>query len=249
MYGITETTVHVTYKPINKSDSEEKSYIGQVIPDLKIYILDSNLNTVPTNVIGELYVGGAGLARGYLNRPDLTSERFIPNPFQTEKEKRFNKNTRLYKTGDLVRQFSDGNLEYIGRNDSQVKIRGYRIELQEIENVLSMFDKIKHSVVLVKEHIDTTDRLNDDKYLVGYYVSMHKLNEIDIINFLKEKLPDYMIPRHFIHLNKLPLTINGKLDHKALLEYKIGVIKESCISSDQTNEYEKLLSSIFGIRF
>jgi len=132
MYGITETTVHVTYKPIEQQDLGENSYIGKIIPDLKAYVLDANLNPLPIGAIGELYVGGVGLARGYLNRHDLTAERFIVNPFQSEDEKRLGKKGRLYKTGDLVRWLPDSNLEYIGRNDFQVKIRGYRIELGEI---------------------------------------------------------------------------------------------------------------------
>jgi non-ribosomal peptide synthetase component F len=122
MYGITETTVHVTYKELQKSDIVE-SNIGRPIPDLKSYILDKNLQPLPPGVIGELYIGGAGLARGYLNREDLTSERFISNPYATERDMA-NGYTRLYKTGDLCRYLEDGNIEYIGRNDDQVKIRG-----------------------------------------------------------------------------------------------------------------------------
>ena len=118
MYGITETTVHVTYKKISeKIILEENKEIGKVIPDLKAYVLSSDLSPLPIGAIGELYVGGVGLARGYLNNPNLTVKRFIPNPFQSKKEKECNKNSRIYKTGDLVRWLPDGNLEYIGRND------------------------------------------------------------------------------------------------------------------------------------
>ena len=160
-----------------------------------------------------------GVARGYLNKPELTAEKFIVNPFQTEEERSLGKNSRLYKTGDLVRWLPDGNLEYIGRNDFQVKIRGYRIELGEIENVLSAYDGIRQSVVVAKEHTNIEGVVSSgSKYLVGYYVSDGKLNEEDILNYLQNRLPEYMLPGVLVHLDKLPLTINGKLDRKALPE-------------------------------
>jgi acyl-coenzyme A synthetase/AMP-(fatty) acid ligase len=151
--------------------------------------------------IGELYIGGAGLARGYLNQPELTKERFISNPFATEEDiaKGY---TRLYKTGDLVRWLPDGNLEYIGRNDFQVKIRGYRIELGEIENALASHPDIKQCVVLAH-----------DAKLIAYYVGETK-ESLD--GYLKDKLPEYMVPATFIAMESFPLTINGKLDRKAL---------------------------------
>jgi amino acid adenylation domain-containing protein len=225
MYGITETTIHATYKIIEEKDLGKKSHIGKMIPDLKAYILDDNLNLLPIGAIGELYIGGAGLARGYLNQPQLTAERFIANPFQTAAEKSVNRNTRLYKTGDLVRWLADGNLEYIGRNDFQVKIRGYRIELGEIENVLSSYEGIKQSVVLVKEQNSQMDEsreavtdTSNTKYLVGYYVADHPLEEEDVFHYLSNRLPKYMIPSVLVHVEQMPLTINGKLDRKALLE-------------------------------
>ena len=125
MYGITETTVHVTYRPITASDCDrDSSPIGQPIPDLQVFVLDSRLDPVPPGAPGELYVGGAGVSRGYLNRPELTAERFVPNPFGPG---------RLYRTGDSARYRADGEIEYLGRIDDQVKIRGFRIELGEIQ--------------------------------------------------------------------------------------------------------------------
>lgn len=219
MYGITETTVHVTYVQIDESNLGSKSYIGDAISDLKTYVLNNALMLLPVGAVGELYVAGPGLARGYLNRPELTALRFLPNPFQTELEKQENQNTRLYKTGDLVRRLSCGGLEYIGRNDFQVKIRGYRIELGQIESALASYHKIKQCVVIDKDHmIVNCKKEQHAKYLIAYYVSNVELNEQEICDYLGAKLPNYMIPAFFVHLDKLPLTINGKLD-KELLPY------------------------------
>ena len=218
-YGPTESTVGIYG---NQVYLDKKSTKGRLYYNSKAYVLDSVLMPLPIGAIGELYIGGVGLARGYLNQPSLTAEKFILNPFQTTEEKndksfsKEGKNARLYKTGDLVRWLPDGNLEYIGRNDFQVKIRGYRIELEEIESSLSSYIGIKQSIVLAKEHINSEGEPIGNKYLVGYYVSEDKLDEENILNYLKSKLPDYMIPSFIVHLDKLPLTINGKLDRRAL---------------------------------
>jgi amino acid adenylation domain-containing protein/non-ribosomal peptide synthase protein (TIGR01720 family) len=213
MYGITETTVHVTYKPITNNNFGINSYIGRRLPDLKVYVLDNNLNLLPIGAVGELYIGGEGLARGYLNNEKLTKERFISNPYQTEEEKCMGKNSRLYKTGDMVRWSPEGELEYIGRTDFQVKVRGYRIELGEIESVLSSYLGIKQSIVLVRQG-ETTNH----NYLVGYYTSETNIEEPLLYSYLENKLPDYMVPSILVRLELLPLTINGKLDRKALPE-------------------------------
>jgi len=167
MYGITETTVHVTYRPLAKKDLSlaAESVIGRPIPDLKIYILDEALQPAPIGLSGELYVGGAGLARGYLNRPDLTAERFVPSPFDDGE--------RLYRTGDLVRWRSDGELEYLGRLDHQVKLRGYRIELGEIEAALLDHEAVRQAIVLAREDSP------GDKRLVGYVVIDEKASGAD----------------------------------------------------------------------
>jgi len=158
MYGITETTVHVTYRPLSVSDTVGGSVIGRPIPDLQLYILDQHRQPVPIGVAGEMYVGGAGVARGYLNRPELTSERFIPDPFSS------NPGARLYKTGDLARFLANGDVEYLGRIDLQVKIRGFRIELGEIESVLAGHSAVRHSVVMAREDEP------GNKQLVAYIV-------------------------------------------------------------------------------
>ncbi len=158
MYGITETTVHVTYRPLSVSDTTGGSVIGRPIPDLQLYILDQHRQPVPIGVPGEMYVGGAGVARGYLNRPELSNERFVPDPFSPEK------NARLYKTGDLARFLANGDVEYLGRIDHQVKIRGFRIELGEIEAVLAGHPAVRHSVVIAREDEP------GNKQLVAYLV-------------------------------------------------------------------------------
>lgn len=163
MYGITETTVHVTYKEIQKATIGSNSLIGQPIPDQKIVVLDRDLNLLPVGAVGELYVGGAGLARGYLNQPELTKEKFIPNHFQTDEEKLSGINLRLYKTGDLVRILPDGSLEYIGRVDTQLKIRGYRIEAGEIETLLCAYPGIKQAVVLAVDYQEALTSSNDHR--------------------------------------------------------------------------------------
>ncbi|MCV9934596.1 amino acid adenylation domain-containing protein, partial [Flavobacterium sp. LS1R47] len=209
VYGPAETVIWSSSFEVKDS---EKPYIGSPLFNEQMYILDQALNPVPTGVIGELYIGGAGLSRGYLNLPELTAERFINNPFATESDKAKGY-TKLYKTGDLVHWLADGNIEYLGRNDDQVKIRGYRIELGEIEHAMSQIDGINQVCVLAKERKTETATT---KYLVGYYVSDYDMTSIDIQNRLLEVLPDYMIPTALVAMESFPLTINGKLDKRAL---------------------------------
>jgi amino acid adenylation domain-containing protein/non-ribosomal peptide synthase protein (TIGR01720 family) len=237
-YGTTETTISSTTNQVNEFNYKT---IGKPFKNEKCYVLNKELKPVPIGAIGELHIGGAGLARGYLNKPELTKEKFIPNPFQTDEEKKKGKNSRIYKTGDLVRWLPDGNLDYIGRNDFQVKIRGFRIELEEIESVLLEYEGIKQSVVLAKERKKENDE--SIKYLVGYYVSDIKLDESKIMNYLKQKLAEYMVPSLLIHLDKLPITINGKLDTKALPERDID-IENNYI--EPRNELELKIQQIFS---
>ena len=188
-YGPTEGTVIATMHTYEAGD--KNTNIGRPITNISVYVLDNNSAPVPIGIIGELYIGGAGLARGYLNKKDLTEECFIPNPFATEAD-RAKGYTRLYKTGDLVRWLPDGNLEYIGRNDVQVKIRGYRIELGEIEHALSRIPGIRQSCVLARERETES---GSTKYLVGYYVlenSDAALNKTIITAKLSQVLPEYM---------------------------------------------------------
>ena len=202
-YGPTESTVCATVTPI--SHGSDKITIGRPINNTQIYILDLNHRPVPIGVPGELYIGGDGLARGYLNRPELTQERFIPNPIGEGKSE------RLYKTGDLARYLLDGNIEFLGRIDNHVKIRGFRIELGEIETILNSHPQIQQAVVIA------TAEIAGNKRLVAYIVTSNDtLTTNELRDFLKSKLPEYMVPSIFVILDTLPLTPNGKIDKKSL---------------------------------
>jgi amino acid adenylation domain-containing protein len=202
MYGITETTVHVTYRPLAPEDTQSSgSPIGVRIPDLRVMLLDAYGQLVPVGVPGELCVGGDGVARGYLNRPDLTAERFVPNPFGEP-------GSRMYKTGDLGRWRPDGSIQFLGRNDHQVKIRGFRIELGEIEAALRSHPEVREAVVLAREDAP------GDKRLVAYVVGEAAPEALR--QHLDSRLPKHMVPAAYVTLDALPLTPNGKLDRRAL---------------------------------
>lgn len=213
MYGITETTIHVTYRPITWADVEANaaSVIGYPIPDLRIYLLDPWQQPVPIGVPGEIYVGGAGLGRGYFNRPELTAQRFIRNTLAGGPTP-----GRLYRSGDLARYLPNGDMEYLGRIDLQVKIHGFRIELGEIETALVKHPAIREALVLAVQAEEKS--LSGDKRLVGYvvYNGEKPPSVSELRSFLKEKLPEYMVPAVFVFLEAFPLTPNGKLDRRAL---------------------------------
>ena len=208
MYGITETTVHVTYRPVSLEDLEANSgsNIGIPIPDLQVYVVDENLKPVAVGETGEMLVGGLGVARGYLNRADLTAARFIPNPFDPEIS------PRLYRSGDLARPLANGDLEYLGRIDHQVKIRGFRIEIGEIESLLARHPAVKDCAVLPRTDDGTELRL------VGYVVARADAapNVEELRKHLAEKMPEYMVPSAFVFMDTFPLTLNGKLDRAKL---------------------------------
>lgn len=206
MYGITETTVHVTYRPLSSNDTSGGSVIGCPIPDLQVYVLDRHMEPSPIGVPGEVYVGGAGVARGYLNRPELNLERFIPDVIRP------GENRRLYRSGDLARRLANGDLEYMGRVDQQVKIRGFRIELGEIETVIEKHPTVREAVVLVGNDA------SGEKRLVAYFVGQggQIATSAELFAFLKDRLPEYMVPAAFVELERMPLTANGKIDKKML---------------------------------
>ncbi|MCP4661239.1 MAG: amino acid adenylation domain-containing protein, partial [bacterium] len=206
MYGITETTVHVTYRPLGEGDLRRpgSSPIGVAIPDLPVVLVDAGLRPVSIGVPGEIVVAGAGLARCYLGRPALTAERFVPNPFSRQPGE------RLYRSGDLARTLPDGGLEYLGRIDHQVQIRGFRIELGEVEAVLLEHSGVRQVVAVLRGE-------PGDKRLVGYVVPAAEPPPAGELGaFLRRRLPDYMMPQAFVFLDALPLTPNGKVDRRAL---------------------------------
>ncbi|WP_296265943.1 non-ribosomal peptide synthetase [Pseudomonas sp. UBA6562] len=229
MYGITETTVHVTYRPLTKADLEQdaNSPIGQPIPDLAWYLLDADLNPVPKGCIGELYIGGVGLARGYLNRGGLSATRFIPNPFAGEGD-------RLYRTGDLARYRADGVIEYSGRIDHQVKVRGFRIELGEVEARL-LADPAVASVVVLP--YGSGESLQLVAYVVPHDPALANAGHDTqaqardhLKNGLRGALPEYMVPTHLLWLPALPLTTNGKLDRAALPAPDASLLQQAYVA-------------------
>jgi amino acid adenylation domain-containing protein len=205
-YGPTEGTVWSSVYRVADGDIAPVLPIGRPIDNVRIYLLDALLQPVPVGVAGELYVGGAGVAQGYLHRPELTAERFVPDPFGGDGE-------RLYRTGDLARFRGDGDIEFLGRVDQQVKIRGYRIEPGEIEERLRRHPAIKETAVLAK------DEPGGNKKLVAYVVAQTAAEVPEnaaLRDYLKQTLPDYMVPTHYVRLEALPYTPNGKCDRRAL---------------------------------
>jgi amino acid adenylation domain-containing protein len=206
-YGPTECSDDVTHYVVENEPSERGPQIpiGRAVDNLRLYILDRRLMPAPIGVAGEIYVGGVGVGRGYLNDPGRTAESFIPDQFCEE-------GARLYKTGDKGRFLVDGNIEFLGRIDQQVKVRGYRIELGEIEAVLRQNPVIKEAVVVVRGDNPT------EKRLIGYVVCHEKAATVvaELRNYLREKLPEYMIPSTFMVLDQMPLTANGKINRNAL---------------------------------
>ncbi|MEU3623257.1 non-ribosomal peptide synthetase [Amycolatopsis coloradensis] len=211
MYGITETTVHVTYRRLRAEDTTAgpRSPLGRPLPDLRVYLLDGNLDPVPVGVPGQLYVSGPGLALGYLGRPELTADRFGPDPYAPRP------GARMYRTGDLARRTLDGDLEFVGRADDQVKIRGHRIEPGEVEAALAGHAAVARAVVLARR------RPGDWEHrLVAYAVPVagRRLDSADLRDHLSRLLPAYMVPAVFVPLDRFPVTANGKIDRAALPE-------------------------------
>jgi acyl-coenzyme A synthetase/AMP-(fatty) acid ligase/aryl carrier-like protein len=234
MYGITETTVHVTYRPLTRNDLNSGSVIGVPIPDLQVYILDAQHQPVPVGVAGEMYVGGAGLARGYMKRPELTAERFIPDHVSGRA------GSRLYKTGDLARFLPGRDIEYLGRIDQQVKIRGFRIELGEIESVLCQHPGVREAIVLVRED------LPGDKKLIAYVVGGSCAPTVSgLREHLKKQVPDYMVPSAFVLLSKFPLTENGKVDRRALPKPMADQNREAGLTAPPITPLQKQIAAIW----
>jgi len=235
VYGPTETTMHVTVLECRKGAKERVMPIGRPVGNTQAYILDEQMQPVPIGIPGELYIGGEQVARGYLNRPDLTTERFIDDPYSKQD------GCKLYRTGDLVRFRDDGIIEFLGRIDHQVKIRGYRIELGEIESVSRQHEAVSDAIVIAREDMP------GDKHLVAYVVARteHNLKVSELRNHLLAKLPDYMVPSAFVLLDSLPLLSNGKVNLKALPQptHSRQALEQEYVAP--RNETEQALVAIF----
>jgi acyl-coenzyme A synthetase/AMP-(fatty) acid ligase len=238
MYGITETTVHVTWRPVTEADAdtETRSLIGSPISDLRLYLLDAKRRPVPPGVVGELYVGGAGVSQGYHNRPKLTAERFVPDPLADHPD------ARMYQSGDLGRFLNNGDIEYLGRRDTQVKIHGFRIELGEIETALLEFRGLQHAVVTARKN-----GAGDSK-LVAYFVPApnNKPSGTELREFLEKKLPAHMVPHAFVKLDELPVTINGKLDRDSLPAPDLQAVARARDYVAPRTPQEELLATILA---
>ncbi|MGB9122292.1 MAG: alpha/beta fold hydrolase, partial [Candidatus Angelobacter sp.] len=233
-----ETTVHVTYKHLTMETTQQStSIIGKRIPDLQTYILDEFMQPAGVGIPGELYVGGAGLARGYLNRPELTALRFVPHPFSKQP------GDRLYRSGDMARYRTDGEIEYLGRIDHQVKIRGHRIELGEIESVLGRSAGVKQCTVIVREDGGI------GKQLVAY-IQPASSATIDIEMVRTEMgsvLPEYMVPAAFVMLEKIPVTVNGKLDRRALPAPELQTEEYVAPTTDHERQLCEIFQEVLGV--
>jgi thioesterase domain-containing protein/acyl carrier protein len=219
MYGPTENTTFTTWHPVEKVPADAATVsIGKPLSNTTAYVVDDSIQAVPVGVAGELLVGGDGLARGYLNHPELTAEKFVPNPFSDER------GARLYRTGDMVRLRSDGNLEFVGRMDNQVKIRGFRVEPSEIETILRGHQDIRDAVVV------STRDVTGNNSLVSYIVPKDEgfSDEEGLRKFLQSKVPSFMVPSLFVIIDHIPLTPNGKVDYQSLPEAVERSRKASC---------------------
>lgn len=235
LYGSTECSSNATtFSATTMDEKTQRVSIGTPLSNIQVYVLNKYLHPVPKGMTGELVIGGACLARGYLNLPDLTAQQFIPNPFSSQA------GSRLYRTGDLARLRDDGNLELLGRADNQVKLRGFRIEVEEIEQVILQYESIKKCTVVLQE--STGNR----KQLVAFLEATDSPNTPALKNFLRERVPDYMVPSAFVVLDQLPLTATGKIDRLALPQYEtVRPDLEVAFSPPQTSG-EEMIAGLWG---
>lgn len=236
MYGITETTVHNTYKCLSSEDIEKGiSNIGTMIPTMKEYIMDEDGNILPHGMIGELCVAGYGVGRHYLNNPELTEKRFTKNPYCTTE--------RIYKSGDLVRYLDNGDMEYCGRIDHQIKIRGYRVELSHIENVISGHPLVKQVAVI------TNKDKNGEKYICAYYVATGELDTEQLKDYISERVADYMVPTFILQMDEIPINANGKVNRKILptLEEIMSQNEYVPPSSELEKKLEEIWCKVLGV--
>jgi acyl-coenzyme A synthetase/AMP-(fatty) acid ligase/acyl carrier protein len=248
LYGPTEATIDTTFWRCHQQQGRPIMPIGRPIGNMQVYILDPYLNIVPVGVQGELHIAGPGIGRGYLNRPDLTAEKFVSNPFPSSistsgglRNWEDKIGGRLYKSGDLARYLPNGSIEFIGRSDYQVKIHGFRIELGEVESVLSRHPTVEEAVVIVREDVP------GDKRLVTYLVARHEPTPTssDLRSFLKEKLPDYMIPSAFVFPDAFPITPHGKVDRRALPAPEQSRSELEAVYVAPQSEVERIIAEVW----
>ncbi|MGH2510619.1 MAG: non-ribosomal peptide synthetase, partial [Ktedonobacteraceae bacterium] len=236
-YGPTEATIWASIFTYQRE--AQGSIIGRPIANTQLYVLDQQLQPMPLGVPGELFIGGIGVARGYFHRPELTAERFIPHPFDSQA------GARLYRTGDLVRYLPDGNVEFLGRLDQQVKLRGFRIELGEIEAALVQHPSVHEAVVVVHENA------TGDKRLVAYIVAEQSLvpSSQELRSYLQKRLPSYMLPATFVPLDLLPLTPNGKLDRHAVPvpEQTRALVEYVAPRTDLEKQLSQIWAQVLGL--
>ncbi|MGA7732188.1 MAG: amino acid adenylation domain-containing protein [Chloroflexia bacterium] len=242
-YGPTENTTFTCCHPMtHPSDVGDPVSIGRPIANTQVYLLDRHMRPTPVGVAGELYIGGDGLARGYIGRPDLTAERFVPDPYAASAES----GARLYRTGDMARYLPDGKIEFLGRLDHQVKLRGFRIELGEIESVLSLHPGAQDAVVMVREQPDVAGGKRLVAYVVPDPAQAQTLTSGELRHYLKERLPDYMVPSAFVLMEKMPLTPNGKVDRQALPAPELGHAEGEASYVAPRNPVEDAVASIWA---
>ncbi|WP_160114511.1 amino acid adenylation domain-containing protein, partial [Aquimarina sp. AU474] len=229
LYGPTEATVHVSYYECDFKESDIRIPIGKPIDNTSFYVIDRFGHLCPIGVIGELCIGGAGVSVGYLNNDSLTKEKFVDNPYHAGE--------KVYRTGDLCRWLADGSIDFLGRKDFQIKLRGYRIELGEIEYQVQRYEGVEEAVVILGGDSES------DRYLASYYVSEEELLASDLRDHLVEVLPEYMIPTYYVHLESIPLTVNGKVAHKSL---PVPEISAGAAYEPASNEVEEKLVEIWG---
>ena len=249
-YGPTESTISTTSYAVREDDLA----IGWPQSNSYVLVLDEALRPVPVGGVGELFLAGPGLARGYLNVPEATAEKFISNPFQTDSDKSdtsygpSGRNAKLYRTGDLARRRSDGALEYVGRNDSQIKVRGYRVELAEIEATLNAYPGVTQSAILPVESGSRLDPVAEVTSLVGYYVAEAPLEEDGVLRHLELRLHAYMVPTALVHVTKLPMTVNGKLDTKALRALQPNADADRVTPRNELQAtFQRIVAGVIGV--
>nr|P25464.1 RecName: Full=N-(5-amino-5-carboxypentanoyl)-L-cysteinyl-D-valine synthase; AltName: Full=Delta-(L-alpha-aminoadipyl)-L-cysteinyl-D-valine synthetase; Short=ACV synthetase; Short=ACVS [Hapsidospora chrysogena] len=245
-YGFTESAFVTALNIFEPTSQRKDMSLGRPVRNVKCYILDANLKRVPIGVTGELHIGGLGISRGYMNREELTRQKFLPNPYQTDKERQRGVNSTMYKTGDLARWLPSGEVEYLGRADFQIKLRGIRIEPGEIESTLAMYPGIRASIVVSKKLLSQGQETIQD-HLVGYYVCDEgHIPEGDLLSFLEKKLPRYMVPTRLVQLAQIPTNINGKADLRALPAVEVAVAPTHKQDGERGNQLESDLAAIWG---